>query len=76
MPLAWHDQKHIALALLKAYPDADRLALGRDREALTQMILSLPEFQDSFEPPEPACLDHILWAWMRFAHAQEEGEAA
>ena len=29
--------------------------------------LRLPDFNDAPTPPRPACLDHILWTWMRLA---------
>jgi FeS assembly protein IscX len=71
MQLSWSHQADIAAALLKKYPETDRLSLGHDR--LLKLILSLPEFKDSSTPPKPAYLDHILWTWMRLAGADFEG---
>ena len=65
MRLSWSNQKDIAAALLEAYPDMDRLSLNHDR--LLQIIHTLPGFDDAPVPPSPACLDHILWTWMRLA---------
>ena len=70
MSLSWSNSADIAAALLKAYPEADRLSLDRDR--LLHLISSLPGFKDQPVPPKPAYLDHILWTWMRLA----DGEAA
>jgi FeS assembly protein IscX len=70
MPLTWSNQADIAAALLKKYPETDRLSLRHDQ--LLKLILSLPEFKDSSTPPKPACLDHILWTWMRLAGAEFE----
>lgn len=65
MQLSWSNQADIAAALLQAYPEADRLSLRRDD--LLQLIVSLPGFTDKATPPQPACLDHIRWTWMRLA---------
>ncbi len=65
MLLSWSNQTAIAAALLAAHPETERLSLGRDR--LLQMIVALPGFNDKPVPPQPACLDHILWTWMRLA---------
>jgi FeS assembly protein IscX len=73
MPLSWSNQVEIAAALLKEHPDMERLSLSHDR--LLQMILSLPGFQGAAVPPQPACLDHILWTWMRLADAPSERKA-
>lgn len=70
MQLTWSNQAGIAAALLKAYPEADRLSLGR--EGLLRLIQSLPQFHDTGTPPQPACLDHILWTWMRLADTDLE----
>jgi FeS assembly protein IscX len=73
MRLSWSNQTDIAAALLEAYPDADRLSLNHDR--LLHLILALPAFSDATVPPRPACLDHILWTWMRLAdgfHEEQE----
>lgn len=67
MQLSWSNQADIAAALLETYPDADRLSLGHER--LLRLILSLPQFKGTETPPQPACLDHILWTWMRLADA-------
>ena len=72
MHLSWDQQDGIAKALLKAYPDQDRLALGH--EDLRRLIVALPGFQDHPHPPGEAWLSKILWTWMRFAH--EELDAA
>jgi FeS assembly protein IscX len=71
MPLSWSNQADIAAALLKKYPETDRLSLGHER--LLELVLSLPGFKDASRPPQPACLDHILWTWMRLAGADFEG---
>lgn len=71
MPLSWSNQAEIAAALLREYPETDRLSLDHGR--LLQMILSLPGFQDTPAPPQPACLDHILWTWMRLADDDGQG---
>jgi FeS assembly protein IscX len=65
MRLSWSDQTDIAAALLEACPDTDRLSLNHHR--LLQLIHALPDFNDAPAPPRPACLDHILWTWMRLA---------
>lgn len=65
MLLSWSRPADIAAALLQAYPEMDRLSLGRDH--LLRLILALPGFHDRPEPPQPANLDHILWTWMRLA---------
>ena len=65
MWLSWSNQTDIAVALLEAYPEMDRLSLNHDR--LLPLILALPAFNDTPVPPRPACLDHILWTWMRLA---------
>ena len=65
MQLSWSTQAEIAAALLQAYPEADRVALSRDD--LLHMIVTLPDFKDKPNPPQPACLDHIRWIWMRLA---------
>jgi FeS assembly protein IscX len=63
MRLSWSNQTDIAAALLEAHPDIDRLSLDHDR--LLQLIHALPAFNDAPVPPLPACLDYILWTWMR-----------
>lgn len=65
MRLSWSNQKDIAAALLGAYPDIDRLSLDHDH--LLQLIHALPAFDDAPVPPQAACLDHILWTWMRLS---------
>jgi FeS assembly protein IscX len=65
MRLSWANQTDIAATLLDTYPDTDRLALNHDR--LLQLIHTLPAFDDVSAPPRAACLDHILWTWMRLA---------
>ena len=69
MTLSWSNQAEIAKALLKTYPETDRLALNHD--SLTQLIFSLPGFGDIPVPPRPSFLDHILWTWMRLADGAE-----
>jgi FeS assembly protein IscX len=71
MRLSWANQKDIAAALLGAYPDIDRLSLNHDH--LLQLIHSLPAFDDAPAPPRAACLDHILWTWMRLADEAPPG---
>lgn len=66
MHLSWDQQDGIAKALLMAYPDEDRLALGH--EDLRRLIVALPGFQDDPHPPGEAWLQKILWTWMRLAH--------
>ncbi|MBU6474947.1 MAG: Fe-S cluster assembly protein IscX [Alphaproteobacteria bacterium] len=63
--LSWSNQKDIAAALLAVHPAADRLSLSH--EGLLDLILALPGFADAAVPPQPECLDHILWTWMRLA---------
>jgi FeS assembly protein IscX len=70
MQLSWSNQADIAAALLKNYPEADRLSLKHDQ--LLKLIISLPEFKDTSSPPQPACLDHVLWTWMRLADSDFE----
>jgi len=70
MQLSWSNQADIAAALLKEHPEKDRLSLRHDQ--ILQLILSLPGFKDAGTPPQPACLDHILWTWMRLADADFE----
>lgn len=70
MQLFWSDQADIAAALLKAYPETDRLSLSHDR--LLDLVLSLPDFKGEAVPPKPSYLDHILWTWMRLADADSE----
>jgi len=74
MRLSWANQTDIAAALLKMYPDADRLALNHDR--LLQLIHTLPAFDDASVPPRAAYLDHILWTWMRLAGQDFNEEGA
>jgi len=71
MQLSWSNQADIAAILLRTYPDADRLSLTHER--LLKLILSLPDFNDAPAPPKPACLDHILWTWMRLADSDSAG---
>lgn len=71
MQLSWSNQADIAAVLLKEYPETDRLSLDHDQ--LLKLILALPAFRDAPTPPQPACLDHILWTWMRLAGADFEG---
>jgi len=66
MHLSWDKQDGIAKALLRAYPEQDRLALGH--EDLRRLIVTLPGFQDAPYPPGEAWLSKILWTWMRLAH--------
>jgi FeS assembly protein IscX len=68
--LSWSNQADIAAALLKNYPEADRLSLKHGQ--LLKLITSLPEFKDTASPPKPSCLDHILWTWMRLADSDLE----
>jgi FeS assembly protein IscX len=70
MHLSWKEQDRIAKALLTAYPEQDRLALNL--EQLRQLIVALPGFQDTPQPPGDAWLNKILWTWMRMAHAEED----
>lgn len=72
MRLSWSSQTEISAALLEAYPDMDRLSLNHDR--LLQIIHKLPGFDDAPVPPSPACLDHILWTWMRLADSDCEAQ--
>lgn len=71
MHLSWQDQDGIARALLKSYPDQERLALTV--EALRRLIVALPEFNDAPMPPKTAYINKILWTWMRLS---DEAEAA
>lgn len=66
MHLSWDQQDGIAKALLRAYPDQDRLALAH--EDLRRLIVALPGFLDNPHPPGDAWLSKILWTWMRLAH--------
>ena len=70
MRLSWSNQMDIAAALVEAYPEMDRLSLNHDR--LLQLIHALPAFDDAPFPPQPICLDHILWTWMRLADPDSE----
>jgi len=70
MHLSWKEQDRIAKALLTTYPDQDRLALTL--EQLRQLIVALPDFQDTPQPPGEPWLNKILWTWMRLAHAEED----
>ena len=70
MRLSWLNQADIAAALFEAYPDVERLSLNHDH--LLRLILSLPAFSDTPVPPRPACLDHILWTWMRLADSDSD----
>lgn len=72
MRLTWSKPADIAAALLAAYPAADRLSL--DHARLTHMISSLPGFDDTSVPQQPAQLDHILWTWMRLADTDTGAE--
>lgn len=74
MHLSWDQQDGIAKALLKAYPEEDRLALGH--EDLRRLIVALPEFRDTPQPPGEAWLSKILWTWMRLAHESLESAPA
>lgn len=65
MRLSWSKQAEISAALCEAYPDVDRLSLSHDH--LLRLIWALPDFEDTPSPPKLACLDHILWTWMRLA---------
>jgi FeS assembly protein IscX len=65
MGLSWANQTAIAAALVEAYPDMDRLSLKH--EDVLRLILDLPGFNDRPVPPQPVCLSHILWTWMRLA---------
>lgn len=65
MQLAWTQRDEIAKALIKAYPDADRLAL--DVDGVAALIRALPNFADKPEPPRAAYVEAILWTWMRLA---------
>lgn len=69
--LSWSDQTGIAKALLKLYPETDRLALGIDE--LRALVISLPRFAGPPQPPTNAHLTSILWTWMRLA---DEGGSA
>lgn len=70
MHLSWKEQDRLAKALLATYPDQDRLALNS--EQLRQLIVALPDFQDTPQPPGEAWLNKILWTWMRLSHAEED----
>ena len=65
MQLSWSHSADIAAALLKAYPEVDRLLLSR--EQVLNLIISLPEFAGEPQPPKPEYIDHIKWTWMRLA---------
>lgn len=71
MQLSWSNQADIAAALLETYPETDRLSLTH--EQLLNLIHSLPEFKDDPLPPKQACLNHVLWTWMRLADNGENG---
>lgn len=68
MQLSWSDQAGIAKALLKTYPEQDRLALTL--EDLRVLVVSLPCFRGPETPPSAALLRSILWTWMRFADGE------
>ena len=72
MRLTWSNQADIAAALHDAHPEMDRLSLPHNE--LLRLILALPGFEDTSVPPLPACLDHILWTWMRMAHGEYQLE--
>lgn len=65
MLLSWSDQTGIARALIRTYPDTDRLALGVNE--LRSLITSLPGFAGPPHPPSESYLRSILWTWMRLA---------
>ncbi len=71
MRLSWTNQSDIASALLVAHPERDRLALSH--ENLRELIVALPGFEGPRQPPQPECLDHILWTWMRLADTDGGG---
>lgn len=72
MQLSWSEPAKIAQALLNAYPETDRQLISL--EDLRQMVLSLPNFKDEPLPPRLACLESVLWNWMR--HVDNAGEGA
>lgn len=65
MRLTWSDPSGIAMALSKAYPEQDRLAL--ELGSLKNMIETLPGFDGAGAPPPQDQLRHILWTWMRIS---------
>lgn len=71
MLLSWKDRESIARALIRTYPDVDRLSLSLDE--LKKMVTKLPGFAGAPEPPKPAHLETILWTWMRFADEDAAG---
>ena len=73
MTLSWSSKTGIAKALLRAYPDIDRLSL--DHTALIKLVTALPDFQDNTPPPGTRTLSTILWTWMRLADGAAEGSA-
>lgn len=69
MLLSWSDQTGIARALIRTYPETDRLALGVDE--LRGLITALPGFAGPPNPPSETYLRSILWTWMRLADGGE-----
>lgn len=63
MPLHWDNQADIAQALIRTYPEADRLSLSMDD--VRRLILTLPDFCDHETPPNDAYLRAILAHWIR-----------
>lgn len=63
--LTWTNPVGLAQALLRKYPEQDRLALSG--EALRRLVVALPGFADGDYPPKAAYLDAVRWAWMRIA---------
>lgn len=64
-PLTWGQIKDIAQALVRYYPDVERLDCSP--EDIRQLVVALPEFDDDPAPPSDKTLDSILWQWMRLA---------
>ena len=64
-PLKWAQIRQLAQALVHYYPDVERL--NCTPEDVRQLVVALPEFQDTPEPPSIDTLNSILWQWMRLA---------
>ena len=60
--LSWPNYTALARILDQSYPDIDRTKITKEK--LHEIILALPDFEDSFDPPTPDYLDAVHWAWL------------
>lgn len=65
--LHWESSYAVVLALMEHYPDIDLDRLGL--EALRQMIIRLPDFQDDPALATDGILTEILREWYEEANA-------